>query len=54
MCTGLPGKYVSLKETVKAFAAILAGDCDHIPEQAFYMTGNIDEVYKKAEELAEA
>ncbi len=49
--TGLPGKYVSLKDTIKAFSAILHGDCDHIPEQAFYMAGNIDEVFKKAEEL---
>ena len=52
--TGLPGKYVNLKDTIKAFAAILAGDCDHIPEQAFYMVGNIDEVFTKAKELTEA
>ncbi len=52
--TGLPGKYVNLKDTIKAFGAILQGDCDHIPEQAFYMAGGIDEVFKKAEELEQA
>ncbi|MCX6790754.1 MAG: F0F1 ATP synthase subunit beta [Candidatus Gribaldobacteria bacterium] len=42
--TGRPGKYVPLKETIKAFKAILDGECDTIPEQDFYMKGNIDEV----------
>jgi F-type H+-transporting ATPase subunit beta len=42
--TGAPGKYVSLKETIRAFQGILNGDYDHIPEQDFYMKGTIDEV----------
>ena len=46
--TGSPGKYVSLKETLSSFKAILDGDLDHIPEQAFYMVGGIDEVKEKA------
>ncbi len=48
--TGSPGKYVSLKETIRGFQGILSGDYDHIPEQDFYMKGSIDEVlesYKK-------
>ena len=49
--TGSPGKYVSLKDTIQGFQAILNGDYDHIPEQAFYMVGKIDEAVKKAEEL---
>ncbi len=46
--TGAPGKYVSLKDTLAAFKAILAGDHDDLPEQAFYMVGGIDEVIEKA------
>jgi len=46
--TGAPGKYVSLKETIANFKAILAGEYDHLPEQAFYMCGNIDEAVAKA------
>ena len=42
--TGSPGKYVSLKETIRGFQGILGGDYDHIPEQDFYMKGSIDEV----------
>ncbi|MBL7251052.1 F0F1 ATP synthase subunit beta [Alloalcanivorax sp. C16-2] len=42
--TGSPGKYVSLKETIRSFQGILNGDYDHIPEQDFYMKGSIDEV----------
>jgi F-type H+-transporting ATPase subunit beta len=42
--TGSPGKYVSLKETIRGFQGILNGDYDHIPEQDFYMKGSIDEV----------
>jgi len=42
--TGSPGKYVSLKETIRGFQGILGGDYDHIPEQDFYMKGTIDEV----------
>ena len=47
--TGAPGKYVSLKETIASFKAILAGEYDHLPEQAFYMCGGIEEVVAKAE-----
>ena len=47
--TGAPGKYVTLKETIANFKAILAGEYDHLPEQAFYMCGNIEEAVAKAE-----
>ena len=46
--TGAPGKYVSLKETISNFKAILGGEYDHLPEQAFYMCGNIEEAVAKA------
>ncbi|MDP6969148.1 MAG: F0F1 ATP synthase subunit beta [Gammaproteobacteria bacterium] len=49
--TGSPGKYVSLKDTISAFKAILAGEYDHLPEQAFYMVGGIDEVIEKAKSM---
>ena len=49
--TGSPGKYVSLKETIKGFKGIMAGDYDHLPEQAFYMVGGIDEAVEKAKTL---
>ncbi len=49
--TGAPGKYVSLKETIRAFQGILNGDYDHMPEQAFYMVGTIDEAIEKAESM---
>ena len=49
--TGAPGKYVSLKETIANFKAITEGEYDHIPEQAFYMCGTIDEVVQKAESM---
>ncbi|MFP5414097.1 MAG: F0F1 ATP synthase subunit beta [Gammaproteobacteria bacterium] len=49
--TGSPGKYVPLKETVASFKGILNGDYDHLPEQAFYMVGSIDEVVEKAKSL---
>ncbi|MGD9807034.1 MAG: F0F1 ATP synthase subunit beta [Deferribacterales bacterium] len=49
--TGTPGKYVPLKETVKAFGQILSGQHDSIPEQAFYMVGGIDEVLENAEKM---
>ncbi|VAW72275.1 ATP synthase beta chain [hydrothermal vent metagenome] len=49
--TGSPGKYVSLKETLVSFKAILDGELDDIPEQAFYMVGGIDEVKEKAKTL---
>ncbi|SDK42214.1 F0F1 ATP synthase subunit beta [Microbulbifer yueqingensis] len=46
--TGAPGKYVSLKETIRGFQGILNGDYDDLPEQAFYMVGTIDEAVEKA------
>jgi len=49
--TGAPGKYVPLKETIRGFKGILAGEYDHLPEQAFYMVGSIDEAIAKAEKL---
>jgi F-type H+/Na+-transporting ATPase subunit beta len=49
--TGSPGKYVSLKETIAGFKGILAGEYDHLPEQAFYMVGSIDEAVEKAKKL---
>jgi len=49
--TGSPGKYVSLKDTIRGFGAIVAGEYDHLPEQAFYMVGSIEEAAEKAEKL---
>ncbi len=49
--TGSPGKYVTLKETIKGFKGIVNGDYDHLPEQAFYMVGTIDEAIEKAKTL---
>ncbi|WP_158881381.1 F0F1 ATP synthase subunit beta [Rhodanobacter sp. L36] len=49
--TGSPGKYVALKETIRGFKMIVDGDVDHLPEQAFYMVGGIDEAIKKAEDM---
>jgi F-type H+-transporting ATPase subunit beta len=49
--TGSPGKYVSLKDTLAGFKAIVEGDHDDLPEQAFYMVGGIDEVIAKAKEM---
>ena len=49
--TGSPGKYVPLKETIRGFKGLLAGDYDHLPEQAFYMVGTIDEAIEKATKL---
>lgn len=49
--TGSPGKYVSLKDTISGFNAILNGDYDHLPEQAFYMVGSLDEAVEKAESM---
>ncbi len=49
--TGSPGKYVSLKETIRGFKGIIDGDYDHLPEQAFYMAGTIDEVVEKAKQM---
>jgi F-type H+-transporting ATPase subunit beta len=49
--TGSPGKYVSLEETIKGFTMVLKGELDELPEQAFYLVGNIDEAIAKAETL---
>ena len=46
--TGAPGKYVSLNETIEAFNKILSGELDDLPEQAFYLVGNINEALAKA------
>merc|ERR1712147_135978 len=51
--TGMPGKYVKLEDTISGFNQILAGELDHLPEQAFYLVGNIDEVKAKAAKMAE-
>ncbi|OGT55835.1 MAG: F0F1 ATP synthase subunit beta [Gammaproteobacteria bacterium RIFCSPHIGHO2_12_FULL_63_22] len=50
--TGSPGKYVTLKDTIRGFKMICDGECDHIPEQAFYMVGGIEDVLEKAKKLA--
>ncbi|HND99805.1 MAG TPA: F0F1 ATP synthase subunit beta, partial [Plasticicumulans sp.] len=49
--TGSPGKYVSLKDSIRGFKGIIAGEYDHLPEQAFYMVGSIDEAVEKAAKL---
>ncbi len=49
--TGAPGKYVTLKETIRGFKMIVDGECDHLPEQAFYMVGGIDEAFEKAKAM---
>ncbi|MFZ2650325.1 MAG: F0F1 ATP synthase subunit beta [Burkholderiaceae bacterium] len=49
--TGTPGKYVPLKETIRGFKMIVNGECDHLPEQAFYMVGTIDEAIEKAKKI---
>ena len=50
--TGSPGVLVDLKETIKGFKGLVAGDYDDLPEQAFYMVGTIDEAIGKAKKLA--
>ena len=50
--TGSPGKYVPLSETIRGFRGIVDGEYDHLPEQAFYMVGTIDEAVKKGEDMA--
>jgi F-type H+/Na+-transporting ATPase subunit beta len=52
--TGSPGKYVTLAETIRGFKMIVNGECDALPEQAFYMVGGIDEAFEKAKKLAAA
>ena len=49
--SGIPGRYVSLAQTVEDFEKIVRGDCDHLPEQAFYMVGTLEEAYQKAKTL---
>jgi F-type H+/Na+-transporting ATPase subunit beta len=49
--TGSPGKYVTLKDTIKGFNMIVNGECDNLPEQAFYMVGPIEEAFEKAKTL---
>jgi F-type H+-transporting ATPase subunit beta len=49
--TGSPGKYVQLKDTIRGFKAIVNGEYDHLPEQAFYMIGAIEEAVEKAKTL---
>jgi F-type H+/Na+-transporting ATPase subunit beta len=49
--TGSPGKYVPLKETIRGFKMIVNGECDHLPEQAFYMVGTIDDAFEKAKKM---
>ncbi len=51
--TGSPGKYVSLKDTIKGFKMIASGELDHLPEQAFYMVGTIEEAIEKGRKMAE-
>jgi len=52
--TGLEGKYVKLEDTISSFERVVAGEFDHLPEQAFYMVGAIDEVVEQAKRLASA
>ena len=49
--TGTPGRYVSLEDTISAFEAILKGDCDELPENAFMYVGTIDEAFDKAKSM---
>lgn len=49
--TGAKGRYVPLQDTIRGFKMILDGECDHLPEQAFYMVGDIDEVFAKAKNM---
>ena len=49
--TGVPGKYVKLEDTIKGFAAICDGECDDLPEAAFYNVGAIEDAFEKAESM---
>lgn len=51
--TGNPGKFVKIEETIAGFKSILAGEVDHLPEQAFYLVGNLEMVFEKAKKLSE-
>jgi F-type H+-transporting ATPase subunit beta len=50
--TGIPGKYVSLEDNVRSFKTIVNGDTDHLPEQAFFMAGAIEDVFEQAKKMA--
>ena len=52
--TGTPGKYVKLEDTIQGFDSIIRGECDELPEAAFYMVGAIEEVVEKARQLEQA
>jgi len=52
--TGIPGKYLKVSETIESFRGLAEGKYDHIPEQAFFMVGGIEEVVEKAKQLAAA
>ncbi len=49
--TGSKGKYVKIEESIKGFKAIVSGECDDVPENAFYMVGNLEEALEKAKTL---
>ncbi len=49
--TGMPGKFVNVEDTIKGFNAIISGDCDKLPEAAFFMVGTIEEVFEKAKTI---
>jgi F-type H+-transporting ATPase subunit beta len=51
--TGSPGKYVPIAETIAGFKELISGNVDHLPEQAFYMVGNLDEAMEKGEAMQE-
>jgi F-type H+-transporting ATPase subunit beta len=51
--TGTPGVFVQLEDTVRSFKAVVEGEYDHLPEQAFYMVGGIDQAIEKAKKLAD-
>ncbi len=50
--TGTPGEYITLRDNIEGFKELIQGNMDNVPEQAFYMTGNLEGVYRKAKELA--
>ncbi len=51
--TGIPGQFVSIEDTISGFKSIMNGECDNIPEQAFYLVGNLDQVKEKAQQIKE-
>ncbi len=52
--TGTPGRYVRLDDTIESFERVVEGEFDHLPEQAFYMKGGIDEVVEEAKKMDQA